>query len=134
MTLAPARPPSTRRFLSRRAPKTSPPTEATGSRLLIDSRTQRSWKKIQGAGRGLGISEAPGEGGANRLEEADRGDQQRPDEADAREGIRHFAHAFIESEGGEQEETEEKSQRCGFLHRTAIPRNAAQVSPDGAGA
>ena len=39
--LAPAKPPATPRLVSRRAPTTSPPTAATGSSVLMPSRTNR---------------------------------------------------------------------------------------------
>ena len=97
-----------RACFSRRAPNTSPPTWATGSRLLIDSRTQRNLQNSQGAGRGLGI----------------RARQAKPDRKSGRSGstaIQHgakpdggerasdIAGALIERQGGKQAQPEKQA-------------------------
>ena len=101
MTLAAATPPPTPLFRRRRAPRTSPPICATGSSLLIDSRTQRNLQNSQGLDAGL----------------ASRARQAKPDRTvwesrmtaihktpkpDGGKCARDIARALVERQGGKQ--------------------------------
>ena len=127
-TLAAATPPPTLYFRSKRAPKTSPPTCATGSSVLIDSRTQRNLQKIHRLGRGRGTSASPGEAGQARLRQPDQRDPQHA-EANRGEGARHLARTLIKGQAGKQHQTQDEGQSGGGFHRSGFSEFRAESQP-----